>query len=67
VSSTGPLASATTGVNNTIKDLSKRRADLQTRLVEVEKRYRTQFTALDSMLSSMNQTSVYLTQQLARM
>lgn len=67
VSTDGPLASATTGVNNTIKDLSKRRTDLQTRLVDIERRYRTQFTALDSMLSSMNQTSVYLTQQLARL
>jgi flagellar hook-associated protein 2 len=31
----------------------------------IEARYRAQFTALDTMLSSLNQTSQFLTQQLA--
>jgi flagellar hook-associated protein 2 len=31
----------------------------------IEKRYRAQFTALDSLISSMNTTSAYLSQQLA--
>ena len=35
------------------------------RLEQVEKRYRAQFTALDTMLASMQQTSSYLSQQLA--
>ena len=63
----GALATATSGINSTIKDIGKRRTDLQARLVAIESRYRTQFSALDGMLSSMNQTSVYLTQQLARL
>ena len=37
---------------------------METRLIGIEKRYRAQFTALDQMLSSMNTTSTFLTQQL---
>ena len=63
----GALASRTGGINNSIKDLGNRRAAIETRLVGIERRYRAQFSALDSMLSSMNQTSNYLTQQLAQL
>lgn len=63
----GPLASASNGVSNTIKDIGKRRSDLETRLIGIEKRYRAQFTTLDSMLTSMNNTSTYLTQQLTKL
>jgi flagellar hook-associated protein 2 len=59
----GSLDGRTQGINNTIKDIGKQRDALNVRLAEIETRYRTQFTALDSMLSSMNQTSTYLTQQ----
>jgi len=62
----GVLANRTDGINSSIKDLSNRRAALETRLIGIEKRYREQFTRLDVMLSSMNQTSNYLTQQLAQ-
>lgn len=62
----GALAGRTNGINNSIKDIGNRRAAIETRLLNVEKRYRAQFTALDSTLSSMNQTSNYLTQQLAQ-
>jgi flagellar hook-associated protein 2 len=65
LSSDGSIASVTSGINNTIKDIGKRRSDLETRLIEVEKRYRAQFTALDAMLTSMNNTSLYLSQQLS--
>ena len=61
----GALAGRTDGINSSIKDLSNRRATLETRLIGIEKRYRDQFTRLDQMLSSMNLTSSYLTQQLA--
>lgn len=67
LASDGPLASASNGVSNTIKDIGKRRSDLETRLIGIEKRYRAQFTTLDSMLTSMNNTSTYLTQQLAKL
>jgi flagellar hook-associated protein 2 len=59
------IAARTEGIGRTISDIGKRRTDLEARLVNIEKRYRAQFTALDSMLSSMNATSTYLTQQLA--
>ncbi|OGT02484.1 MAG: hypothetical protein A2143_10335 [Gallionellales bacterium RBG_16_57_15] len=62
----GALASRTDGIGKTIADINKQRSAMETRLLDVEKRYRAQFNALDAMLSSMNQTSNYLTQQLAQ-
>jgi flagellar hook-associated protein 2 len=62
---TGSIASRTDGLNSSIKRLTDRQADLQNRMALIEKRYRTQFTALDTMLSSMNTTSTFLTQQLS--
>ncbi|MDO8369244.1 MAG: flagellar filament capping protein FliD [Candidatus Nitrotoga sp.] len=62
----GALASRTDGINNSIKDVGSRRTAMETRLLGIEKRYRAQFSSLDMMLSSMNQTSNYLTQQLAQ-
>jgi flagellar hook-associated protein 2 len=59
------IAARTEGIGRSITDIDKRRTELQARLVNIEKRYRAQFTALDSMLSSMNNTSNFLTQQLA--
>lgn len=67
LASDGILASRTDGIGRTIKDIGNRRAALETRLISVERRYRAQFTSLDTMLSSMNQTSTYLTQQLAQL
>lgn len=45
--------------------LQKDQATLETRMLKVEQRYRAQFTTLDSLLSQMQSTSNYLTQQLA--
>lgn len=67
LASDGILASRTDGIGRTITDIGKRRTELETRLIGIEKRYRAQFTALDQMLSSMNTTSIYLTQQLAQL
>lgn len=63
----GQLNGRTSGINDSIKDIEKQREVLNQRLENIEKRYRAQFTALDAMLSSMNATSNYLTQQLAAM
>lgn len=63
----GPIASRTEGIGRSIKDIGTRRAELEARMVSIERRYRTQFTNLDTMLSSMNQTSTYLSQQLAKL
>ena len=63
----GVITARTDGINKTIKDLTARRDALNTRLIGVEKRYRAQFTNLDAMLTSMNTTSTFLTQQLAKL
>lgn len=65
LSTTGPLSSRTEGINRSIESIGDQRDALIRRLTDMEKRFRTQFTALDSMLSSMNRTSSFLTQQLA--
>ena len=66
LASNGTLASSTDGIGKSIADLGKQRTALENRLVDIEKRYRAQFVALDASLSSMNQTQIYLTQQLSQ-
>jgi flagellar hook-associated protein 2 len=48
-----------------LKDISADKQALTLRMAQIEARYRKQFTALDSLLSQMQSTSNYLTQQLA--
>lgn len=64
LATSGALAARKDGLNQTIKDIDKQRTNVNTRLVEVEKRYRAQFTALDMAISSMTKTASFLTQQL---
>ncbi|HLA74267.1 MAG TPA: flagellar filament capping protein FliD [Steroidobacteraceae bacterium] len=45
--------------------LQKQQADLEARMLVVESRYRKQFTALDSLLSNLQNQSTFLTQQLS--
>jgi flagellar hook-associated protein 2 len=59
------LSSKTDGLNVSIKSVATQRDAFSTRLTAIEARYRAQFTALDTMLSSMQSTQSYLTQQLA--
>jgi flagellar hook-associated protein 2 len=61
----GIIAGRVDGINGSIKDLDRRQEDFTNRLSTTEARYRAQFTALDTMLSSLNQTSQFLQQQLA--
>jgi len=63
----GSLKTRTAGIDSSIKSLDKRQEQLEARLAQTEKRYRAQFSALDTMLSSMNSTSAFLTQQLANL
>lgn len=63
--SKGLIGSRTEGINSTIKDINKRKEDFNERLVDIEKRYRAQYTALDTSISSMLATQSYLSQQLA--
>ena len=59
------LSSKTDGLNASIKSIADQRSRFETRLEGIEKRYRAQFVALDTSLASMQNTSTYLTQQLA--
>lgn len=64
IGSGGLIASRTDGINASIKNLGKRRDALVLRLTKIEANYRAQFTALDTMLASMQRTQSYLSQQL---
>lgn len=55
------------GINATIKDIGSQRDSFSQRLVNVERRIRAQFSALDAMISNMSQTSSFLQQQLANL
>lgn len=59
------LQGKTDGLNVSIKQVASQRDKFSDRLTAIEARYRAQFTALDTMLSSMQTTQSYLTQQLA--
>ncbi|HCX34098.1 MAG TPA: flagellar hook protein [Rhodocyclaceae bacterium] len=61
----GLIADRTDGLQGSIEVLDRRAEAMQFRLDAIEARYRAQFTALDRLISSMNQTSAFLTQQLA--
>ncbi|WP_153115192.1 flagellar filament capping protein FliD [Rhodocyclus tenuis] len=65
VGTSGSITSATKGVNDMIKRLDTQQTQLSNRLTQIEARYRAQFTALDTLVASMQQTSSYLTTQLA--
>ena len=64
VGSDGVVSASTNAANKRIKDIADRREVLQLRLQKVEANYLAQFRALDTLLSNMNATSTYLTQQL---
>lgn len=63
----GLIASRTEGLNSSIKGIGKNREALELRLELMEKRYRAQFSALDTLIGQMSSTSQYLQQQLARL
>ena len=63
--SDGLIESRIDGIDSVIKTIDKRSESLEYRLEEVEKNLRAQYTALDTMIASMTQTSNYLQQQLA--
>lgn len=61
----GVLSNRVNGLNSTVNRYQDNLALLQTRVALIEKRYRAQFSALDTLVSSLNTTSSALTQQLA--
>lgn len=64
---TGPISGESDGLNRSIKDIGKQRDALQVKLDAIQARYQAQFSALDTLLSSMNSTSSFLTQQLGNL
>ncbi len=61
----GSLASTTTSLNKQIDNLNSSIAHKNANLVLVQATYQAQFTALDTLMSSMTNTSSFLTQQFA--
>jgi flagellar hook-associated protein 2 len=64
---TGALKVASDGVTSTIKQLDEQYDDMQTRVDATVARYKAQFTQLDVLINSMNNTKNYLTQQFEAM
>jgi len=61
----GAITSRTKGLNDTVKDITAQREKFATKLVDIEARYRKQYSALDTMIANLNSTQSFLTQQLA--
>jgi flagellar hook-associated protein 2 len=59
----GSIENAKTGINNTLKVLTKQYNSTNDSINATIARYKTQFTALDVSMSKLNSTSTYLTQQ----
>lgn len=65
VGTSGTIKIATDSANSLLDQLTDRKEVIERRLDVIEARYRKQFAALDTLISGLNSTSSYLTQQLA--
>lgn len=65
LNSKGTLNGKSDGINASIKSINQQSDALARRMVQIETRYRRQFTTLDTLISGFNSTSSYLQQQLA--
>lgn len=63
----GIIASKTAGLNKSITQLDDKRTRFNRQLLQVEARYRAQFTSLDRIVSRFTATGSFLTQQLAQL
>jgi len=63
--SDGVIQATTTGAQSQITDIDKQEVTVQARLDQIQQAYYAQYTALDTLVSSLNTTSSFLTQQLA--
>jgi flagellar hook-associated protein 2 len=61
----GLIDSREDGLNTQVEGIDDQILRLEDRMISVEARIRAQFTALDTLVSSLNNTSSFLTQQLA--
>jgi len=64
VASDGPIATRTDGLTKQNTDIDHRKDALNRRLALIEANYRAQFTALDTLMSSLTAQSTALTQEL---
>lgn len=67
VDSDGMIDGRTDGITSSISLLTKQYDTMETRLEATEARIRAQFTSLDTLISSLSQTSTYLTSALANL
>lgn len=65
LAATGDIATRNASLDKTTKQIAKDTAQLAARMEALTKQYTTQFSKLDSVLSGLQSTSAYLTQQLA--
>ena len=65
LSSSGAVSIRVNSLNSLLKITTENQSDLAARIANIEKRYRAQFTALDTLVNSLTTTSTYLTQQFA--
>ncbi|QNA90061.1 flagellar filament capping protein FliD [Massilia sp. Dwa41.01b] len=63
--SKGLFKNRTDGLNASIESINKSADRMELQLAQTEKRYRAQFTSLDTMMTNMQNMNSYLTQQLA--
>jgi flagellar hook-associated protein 2 len=63
VGDSGVLAGRTDSISQQLKDLGDQQTALNARMDSLTARYQAQFTALDTLMSKLNSTSSYLTQQ----
>lgn len=61
--SEGAVKNATKGIDSTLKQLSERSDAITASITATMARYKAQFTSLSTLVSSMNNTAAYLTQQ----
>lgn len=63
----GVFKSRSEGLNDRTKSIADQRVSLDRRMAQVEARYKAQFTALDAMMTKLQGTSSFLSQQLANL
>jgi flagellar hook-associated protein 2 len=66
-SSTGIIATRTTSLNNNLTQLGTQQTALDTRMAQYQDQLQKQYTNLDTLMSSLNNTSSYLTTALAQL
>ncbi|HTQ98563.1 MAG TPA: flagellar filament capping protein FliD [Candidatus Acidoferrum sp.] len=65
LATTGGLQARIDTYNQDMTDINNKKASLETRWADVTARYQKQFTDLDTLISQLNSTGSFLTQQLA--